>query len=130
MQSFSAARSNDLRSTMAHAAMHSPLRSTAHKVEDIDLIGTDVAFARNAQIYGEGEPSPCLYKVTSGLARCYRMSPEGRRQIVAFYFPGDMFGFEISDRHTLSVEAVVDSRLCIIRKSALVVAMSRDDGAS
>jgi len=130
MQSFSAARSNNLRSSLAYPAMHSPLRSVPYKVDDIDLIGTDVAFARNAQIYGEGDPSPCLYKITSGLARCYRMNPEGRRQIVAFYLPGDLFGFEIADHHTLSVETVIDSRVCIIRKNVLVNAMSRDDGAS
>ena len=130
MQSFSAARPNNLRSALAHSAIHSPLRSVACKSEELDRIGTDVPFARNAQVYGEGEPSTCLYKIMSGLARCYRMSPDGRRQIVAFYLPGDLFGFEIADHHTLSVEAVVDSRLCIVRKSALVIAMSRDDETS
>ena len=62
------------------------------------MIGTDVAFAKSAQIYGEGEPSIYFYKITVGLARCYRMTPDGRRQIVAFYVPGDLFGFEAGDR--------------------------------
>ena len=40
---------------------------------------------------------------------------DGRRLIEAFYLPGDIFGFEVGDEHTLSAEAIVDCQLCVLR---------------
>jgi CRP/FNR family transcriptional regulator, nitrogen fixation regulation protein len=126
MQSLTETRTYGSKSAVDHLAFRSTDDYSTPKAHTIDLIGTDVAFARNAQIYGEGEPSIYLYRITSGLARCYRMTPDGRRQIVAFYVAGDLFGFEVSDHHTLSVEVMTESRICIIRRSLVMSAMSRD----
>ncbi len=47
-----------------------------------------MTFARNAEIYGEGETAEFLYKVKSGTVRTYKVLADGRRQIGAFYLPG------------------------------------------
>ena len=127
MQSLPATHTDDFSKHAGHPAFHSAPRPSDYKAKTIDLIGTDVAFAMNAQIYGEGQPSTYLYKLTSGLARSYSMTPDGRRQIVAFYVPGDLFGFEVGDGHTLTVEATTESRIRVIKRSSIFNAMSRDD---
>jgi len=66
----------------------------------IDLMGACMSFARNEEIYGEGEPAEYLYKVVSGTVRTSKILADGRRQIGAFYQAGDMFGLEMGDEHT------------------------------
>ena len=126
MQSLIATRAERFTNSVQHTAYHLARRSNDDLVETIEMIGTDVAFAKGAQIYGEGEPSVYFYKITNGLARCYRMTPDGRRQIVVFYVPGDLFGFEVGDRHTLSVEAITDCRICLIKRTSVINAAAHD----
>ncbi len=57
-------------------------------------------------IYGVGEPTHSWYRVESGSARQIALSGDGRRQILAFFMPGDFFGFSTHARHRLSAEAV------------------------
>ncbi|MGB8050858.1 MAG: cyclic nucleotide-binding domain-containing protein, partial [Pseudolabrys sp.] len=59
------------------------------------MIGASMSFARNAEIYGENEPAEYLYKLVSGSVRTSKILNDGRRQIGAFYLPGDIFGLEV-----------------------------------
>ena len=92
----------------------------------IDLMGAPMSFARNAEIYGENEPADYLYKVVSGTVRTYKVLTDGRRQIGAFYLPGDVFGLEVGDEHTFSAEAITDSKVIVIKRSALIAAAEWD----
>jgi CRP-like cAMP-binding protein len=92
----------------------------------VELMGAPMPFARNAEIYGENEPAEYLYKVVSGSVRTYKVLNDGRRQIGAFYLPGDVFGLEVDDTHTFSAEAIVNSRILVIKRSALVSMAARD----
>jgi CRP-like cAMP-binding protein len=92
----------------------------------VELMGAPMPFARNAEIYGENEPAEYLYKVVTGSVRTYKVLNDGRRQIGAFYLPGDVFGLEVSDAHTFSAEAIVSSKILVIKRSALVGLAARD----
>jgi CRP-like cAMP-binding protein len=92
----------------------------------LDLIGAPMPFARNAEIYGEDEPAEYLYKVISGAVRTYRVLHDGRRQIGAFVLPGDMFGLEAGATHASSAEAIADSVVLVIKRSAVVALAQRD----
>ena len=95
--------------------------------ETIDLMGAPMSFARNGEIYGENEPADYIYKVLSGTVRTYKVLVDGRRQIGAFYLPGDIFGLEMGEEHTFSAEAVADSKVLVIKRSALTAAAERDN---
>src|SRR5262249_21298190 len=84
----------------------------------MELLGTPISFARNAEIYGEGEPADHLYTVTSGIVRTCKFLVDGRRQIGAFYFPGDTFGLETSAQHEFSAEAVADVDILAAKSGA------------
>ena len=92
----------------------------------IEMMGAAMPFARNAEIYGENEQAEYVYKVLSGSVRTYKVLNDGRRQIGAFYLPGDVFGLEVGNEHTFSAEAVVDSKVLVIKRSVLVALAARD----
>ncbi|MDE1934765.1 helix-turn-helix domain-containing protein [Bradyrhizobium sp.] len=86
----------------------------------LGLMGAPMRFARNSEIYGEDEPAEYLYQVISGAVRTYRMLDDGRRQISAFYLPGDVFGVEAGDLHLSSAEAVSDAQILVAKRSAVM----------
>jgi CRP/FNR family transcriptional regulator, nitrogen fixation regulation protein len=92
----------------------------------IEMMGAAMPFARNAEIYGENEQAEYVYKVLSGSVRTYKVLNDGRRQIGAFYLPGDVFGLEVGNEHAFSAEAVVDSKVLVIKRSVLVALAARD----
>src|SRR6478609_7647705 len=119
-----AIRSDSIRQT-ATPTRHVPLVANHDLSETADLMGASMSFSRNAEIYGENEPAEYLYKVISGTVRTYKVLTDGRRQIGSFYLPGDMFGLEIGDDHTFSAEAVIDCKVLVIKRSALVALAGR-----
>jgi CRP/FNR family transcriptional regulator, nitrogen fixation regulation protein len=118
----------DVRSASTKPTSRAASSTASHAVEgNIEFIGAPMSFARNAEIYGEGEPADYLYKLISGTVRTYKVLSDGRRQIGAFYMPGDVFGLETSDEHTFSAEAIADAKVLVIKRSALV-ALAQHDG--
>jgi CRP/FNR family transcriptional regulator, nitrogen fixation regulation protein len=92
----------------------------------LESTGTIVPFSKGSQIYGAGNPADYLYSIISGVARCYRVTADGRRQIVGFYVPGDLFGFGCGDKHILSIDAVSKTSVRIMRRTALTSLAARD----
>lgn len=92
-----------------------------------DLLGSVSAFARNEEVFSEGQPADYLYKIVSGCVRSYATRENGERQLIAFHMPGDCFGLEGRDLHTMSAEATTDSTILIIKRKAL---LARKDDAS
>jgi CRP/FNR family nitrogen fixation transcriptional regulator len=109
----------------ARAVRPAPARSVSLG-SSIDMMGAAMPFSRNAEIYGENEPADYLYKVVIGAVRTYKVLNDGRRQIGSFYLPGDIFGLEVSDEHSFSAEAVVDCKVLVIKRSAVVSLAGRD----
>lgn len=91
-----------------------------------DLMGAPTAFARNEEIFGEGEPVEYLYKVMSGCIRTYNTLNNGRRQIAAFYLPGEIFGLEARKVHSVSAEAIMRSRLRAVKRTELIARAAGD----
>jgi CRP-like cAMP-binding protein len=126
MQTQTAIRAASFRQSAAQLQSR-PLPSGRPSTDIIELMGTVMAFARNVEIYGENEPADYLYKVISGTVRTYKVLVDGRRQIGAFHLPGDVFGFETGDEHTLSAEAITDCKVAVIKRSALMAVAARDN---
>jgi CRP-like cAMP-binding protein len=93
----------------------------------IERIGRPLLVARGVQIYRPTEPADYIYKLISGTVRTYKMLLDGRRQIAAFYLPGEFFGLERGEEHVFSAEAVVDVKLMIINRAAVVSRAKRDN---
>jgi len=99
-----------------------------HSLADsIDMMGAVMPYCRNAEIYGENEPADYLYKVVAGAVRTSKVLADGRRQVGAFYLPGDVFGLETADEHGFSAEAIIDSKIRVVKRNALVTLAQRDN---
>lgn len=119
--------------TATHTASPSPAPHTASAAEPsglIEALGAQIPFARNAEIYGEGEPAEYVYKLVRGTVRTSKILADGRRQIGAFYFPGDVFGLEVSDEHAFSAEAISDVTVLVAKRSVILARAARDTSVS
>jgi CRP/FNR family transcriptional regulator, nitrogen fixation regulation protein len=94
--------------------------------ETVALMGASMSYPRNSEIFGENDPADYLYKVVSGAVRTYKILNDGRRQIGGFYLPGDIFGLEYTDQHSLSAEAVTDTKVVVVKRSALTALAARE----
>src|ERR1700752_5016279 len=97
------------------------------RTDAISLMGALMPYSRNSEIYGENEPADYLYKVVSGTVRTYKVLVDGRRQIGAFYLPGDIFVLETADEHTFSAEAITDCKIIVIKRSTVMAFAARDN---
>ncbi|MEA2345939.1 MAG: family transcriptional regulator, nitrogen fixation regulation protein [Thermoanaerobaculia bacterium] len=83
------------------------------------VIATEFSYSKEEEIYGEGEPSEYVYQVIRGAVRTYKLLNDGRRQIGAFYLPGDIFGLQSGPVHRLTAEAVSDTTVRLVKRRSL-----------
>lgn len=96
----------------------------------LDLVGAQIKYDREGEIYGEGEPVEYIYKVLAGAVRTYKLLSDGRRQIGAFHLAGEFFGLEAAEDHQFSAEAINDCTILVIKRSAIFALASRDAAVS
>ena len=101
-----------------------------HLTAGVAAPGFVMSFDRNEEIYGEDEPADFVYKVVSGAVRTSRILSDGRRQIAAFHFAGDIFGLEPGEVHSLCAEAITECRIALVKRVAVNRAADRDCGAA
>jgi CRP/FNR family nitrogen fixation transcriptional regulator len=88
-------------------------------LDPLGVGGVRMAYARNEEIYGEGESADCTYRVLRGVVRTCRILADGRRQVAEFFLPGDVFGLQAGSDHRYSAEAVIDCGVMAMRRSIL-----------
>lgn len=93
--------------------------------ELLEMMGARMRFPRNAEIFGEDEPADYLYKVVSGAVRTCKLMSDGRRQIGAFYLPGDAFGLESEGLHLFSAEAIGDCEILVVKRAPFLAEIAR-----
>lgn len=101
-----------------------------HAEADGDLmsrIGVRMAFAKDEEIYGQGEDADLIYRVVSGVVRTSRFMADGRRPIGDFYYPGELFGLETADDHAMTAEALSDCVILVVSRQALRAAGGSDE---
>ena len=90
------------------------------------LMGAKLPYARNQEIYGQDEPAEFVYRLVSGSVRTYKLLDDGRRQVGAFYLPGDIFGLESGATHRLTAEAIGDTIVLAVKRSTLAALAQTD----
>lgn len=87
---------------------------------------SETLVGRDQEICGENRPADRIYQVVRGAVRSCRILADGRRQICAFHFPGDIFGLENGSTYRFTAEAIVATRLRIVRRHSLEYLASSD----
>jgi CRP/FNR family transcriptional regulator, nitrogen fixation regulation protein len=86
--------------------------------ETMQLMGAVMSYPRNSEVFAEDEPADYIYKMVSGSVRTCKILSDGRRQISAFYRPGDIFGLQSDDEHSLTAEAITDVKVLVVKRTA------------
>ncbi|MDP1618714.1 helix-turn-helix domain-containing protein [Phenylobacterium sp.] len=99
-------------------APSAPVAATA-LADVMERLGLRMNFAKDEEIFCQDEEADLTYLVVSGAVRTTRLLSDGRRQVGSFYYPGDLVGLETGDIHRFSAEALSDSVLLVVKRSAL-----------
>jgi CRP-like cAMP-binding protein len=70
-------------------------------------------------VYRQGDAARHVFELVSGVLRVARTTEGGRRQVVAFAYPGDMVGLAGARAHADECEAIADARVRPIDRTAL-----------
>jgi CRP/FNR family transcriptional regulator, nitrogen fixation regulation protein len=79
-----------------------------------------ISFQRNNIIACEGDAVDYIFVVVSGVLRSCKTFQNGDRKVIAFYLPGDLFGWD-DEESSFSVEAASDAVVMFIKRSGLMV---------
>lgn len=85
-----------------------------HAPDALDLLeqfGSTIHLHRDAEIHAEGDDAQYCYRVVRGCVRSVKLLEDGRRQVGAFFLPGDHFGLDDLDTFDFGAEAVTDVTL-------------------
>ena len=106
-----------------------PLRSCGHFRDftpaELDFISSfkmgELAADAGATILVEGASSAHLYTALSGFGFRYKVLEDGRRQILNYFFPGDLVGLQgaLMAEMQHSVEALTPVALCVFERERL-----------
>ena len=90
------------------------------------VAGQSRCYEAKEHIFRDGDTAEQLYKVEAGNVCIYKMTPNGRRQIIDFAYPGDLIGLGALTEHTASAQAMTKTRVRCI-PTASVHKLARDD---
>jgi CRP/FNR family nitrogen fixation transcriptional regulator len=99
---------------------------TARRSPETPALGSTRAYAKDEEIFAEGDRAGFFYKVVAGAVRTSKLLNDGRRQIDAFHLPGDIFGIEAGEEHRFSAEALGDATVVVYRRCSLDTLASND----
>ena len=77
-----------------------------------------IRFRRDHVIACEGETADFIFLVVSGVVRSCKTFQNGERAVVAFYLPGDLFGWD-NETRPLSIEAASDAIVMFFKRRGL-----------
>lgn len=84
------------------------------------------SYAKDEEIFSEGDRAAYFYKVVSGAVRTSKLLTDGRRQIDAFHLAGDIFGIETGNEYRFSAEAVGEAVVIAYRRCSLETLAAND----
>ena len=99
------------------------------QIADLSMIVTDQEFQRGRVIFSEGDEGTGFYVVISGRVKIFKLSPEGKEQILHIFGPGDPFGevAVFSGRHfPANAEAMETSRLFFFPRDSFADLIKRN----
>jgi CRP/FNR family transcriptional regulator len=94
-----------------------PFSLSPHEIAQVDkLVKHSHALRRGDFLFRSGEEFTMLYAVRAGSFKLFTYTEEGSEQILGFYFPGEIIGFDaINDnRHSSSALALETSGYCAL----------------
>ena len=109
---------------MRVAATH-PLADRVHAgrpeavFDRLDAIGVIRHLAPHESLVLEGDSADRFHRVLSGTVAGYKATADGRRQIIAFFFPGDLVGLTVGEHYAYGAEALDRAGVCSVPRTRM-----------
>lgn len=101
----------------------------AEQLEGLTAISVDKTTRRGESIFMEGDEGDGFYVLIAGRVKIFKISPEGKEQILHIFGPGEPFG-EVpvfaGERFPANAEAMEESRLFFFPRKAFVGLIDRN----
>jgi CRP/FNR family transcriptional regulator len=85
---------------------------------EFERIARHIHVTSNEALFTAGQIAHSVHNLTEGVARLYKLLPDGRRQIIGFALPGDFLGTAPSDRYGYSADAIGSVSVCRLSREA------------
>ena len=85
----------------------------------LEAIGVIRHLSPRESLVFEGDAADCFHRVLRGTIATYKATADGRRQIIAFFYPGDLVGFTAGERFAYGAEAIDRSSVCSVPRAKL-----------
>ena len=102
-----------------------PILTDAQR-EQLAALATRVELAPRVTIYRAGSAAEHIFVIGSGVVKTFRDLPSGKRRIVGFWQPGDVFGLAERGKYVYSAQAVTAVALHRIPVAPLKDALLKD----
>jgi CRP-like cAMP-binding protein len=84
---------------------------TPDALDLLEQFGLTVTVRGGHEIYGQSEPTEFCWRIVSGCVRTEKFLEDGRRQVGAFLWSGDLVGMDDLGMHDFGAQAVTDVTL-------------------
>ena len=112
------------------SVIQTPAPTVTRQPAAIVLDGLHLSYGQGETIFDEGEAADRIYQLISGSLRTCRILRDGRRQIEAFHFAGDVFGLERGTTYRVAAQTLSPAIVRAMPRAALeALAYERGDVA-
>ena len=97
--------------------------------EDLSMIVIDQVFKRGQMVFSEGDAGNGLYVLISGRVKIFKLSPEGKEQILHILEEGEPFGEAAvfaGERFPANAETLAESRVFFFPRAAFIELIGRN----
>lgn len=92
------------------------------EVAQLDTMSSQLKLDAQSYLFHQRSPAKSVYVVEEGELMIERTSASGKRQVMAFIFPGNFIGFTHSDYYEFGVQALTPARLTDISRRPFIEA--------
>lgn len=83
-----------------------------NELAQLEAISQRVRLAPRKSLFTQDDEAGAVYNVTDGTMRLSRLLSDGRRQVMGFALIGDFLGLALTERFTVTAEALTPVTLC------------------
>ncbi|MCJ2016454.1 helix-turn-helix domain-containing protein [Methylobacterium sp. E-065] len=98
---------------------------TPEELNELELLSRHVVLDARQTLFSQGEETTAVYNVTGGALRLSRLLPDGRRHVMGFALVGDFLGLVLTERQTVTAEALSPVTVCRFDRRAFQDLMVR-----
>lgn len=106
---------------------------TLKQLEEIASIAIEQKWKRRQLVFNEGDESNGFYAIISGSVKIFKLSPDGKEQILHFMGPGEPFGEAAvfaGEHFPASAQTLTDCRILFFPRRAFVELIAKNPSLS